>query len=100
MLQAEHSKRALAFNDRIFFTENDHTLGVKKMLGMAQFVTQDKLVTSNDTKNSISRRSVTINPNLNYSDDHGNATTIHKSQGARFDGTYVLGSALMDRHLT
>jgi ATP-dependent exoDNAse (exonuclease V) alpha subunit len=70
------------------------------MLGTVESVTQDKLVISLDADKGKSRRSVTINPNLYYSYDHGYATTIHKSQGATVDKTYVLGSVLMDRHLT
>ena len=35
-----------------------------------------------------------------YTDfDHGYATTIHKSQGATVDRSYVLASRSMDRHL-
>jgi Ti-type conjugative transfer relaxase TraA len=101
LLQTKHGKRAFAVNDRILLTENDHTLGVKNgMLGTVESVTQDKLVISLDADKGKSRRSVTINPNLYYSYDHGYATTIHKSQGATVDKTYVLGSVLMDRHLT
>ena len=32
--------------------------------------------------------------------DHGYATTIHKSQGATVDRSFVLASETMDRHLT
>lgn len=32
--------------------------------------------------------------------DHGYAVTIHKSQGATVDQSYVLASRSMDRHLT
>src|SRR5690606_33918193 len=32
--------------------------------------------------------------------DHGYAATIHKSQGATVDRTFVLATGMMDQHLT
>jgi len=100
LLQTKHGKRAFAPNDRILLTENDHKLGIRNgMLGTVKSVSEDNLVISLDNSSGISRY-VSINPYLYQSFDHGYATTIHKSQGATVDKTFVLGSALMDRHLT
>jgi len=53
-----------------------------------------------DTSDERKQRKITINPKFYSSFDYGYATTIHKSQGATVDNTYVLGSTLMNRHLT
>ena len=44
-------------------------------------------------------RLVRFNPKAFRSFDHGYAVTIHKSQGATVDQSYVLASRSMDRHL-
>ncbi|MGO6762509.1 hypothetical protein ACCS42_36525, partial [Rhizobium ruizarguesonis] len=43
---------------------------------------------------------VTVPVNRYQSFDHGYATTIHKTQGATVDRSFVLASTTMDRHLT
>lgn len=45
-------------------------------------------------------RAISIPVNSYQSFDHGYATTIHKSQGATVDRTFVMASGTMDRHLT
>ena len=70
------------------------------MLGTVKSVNEDTLEILRNAHNEKSQRKVVINPKLYSSFDPGYATTIHKSQGATVDRTYVLGSVLMDRHLT
>ncbi|MEM6901017.1 MAG: hypothetical protein AAF583_14765, partial [Pseudomonadota bacterium] len=45
------------------------------------------------------KRIVRFDPQEFQSLDHGYAVTIHKSQGATVDQSYVLASRSMDRHL-
>lgn len=102
LLQTKHGKRAFAPSDRILLTENNHLLGIRNgMLGTVKSISEDALEILLDANDGKSQRKVVINPKLYSSFDHGYyATTIHKSQGATVDRTYVLGSVLMDRHLT
>ncbi|MGO7486762.1 hypothetical protein ACCT28_37125, partial [Rhizobium ruizarguesonis] len=46
------------------------------------------------------QRQVTVPVNRYQAFDHGYATTIHKTQGATVDRSFVLASTTMDRHLT
>lgn len=101
MLQTDHGKRAFAQGDRIILTKPEYTLGLRNgMFGTVKTVNEDKMAIVLDSGDGQEGRSITINPNLYRSFDHGYATTIHKSQGATIDRSYVLGSTLMDRHLT
>lgn len=90
-------KRAFAKDDRIVFTRNDKDIGVKNgMLGT--------LVTASDGEISVTldgdtKRRVQFDPRQFQNFDHGYAVTIHKSQGATVDQSYVLASRSMDRHL-
>ncbi len=102
IIQTDHGKRAFAKGDRIVFTKNDRSLGVRNgMLGTV------KSVTEIDCKIELSIRidgeppkTITIDPEHYASFDHGYATTIHKSQGVTVDRAFVLASTTMDRHLT
>ena len=102
LIQTDHGKRAFAKEDRIVFTKNDRSLGVRNgMLGTVKSI--------KETKNTIELtiridgdkpKTITIDPDNYSSIDHGYATTIHKSQGVTVDRAFVLGSTTMDRHLT
>ena len=91
-------KRAFATEDRIVFTRNDKDIGVKNgMLGT--------VVTAQNGEISVvldgdSDRLIRFDPHQFQNFDHGYAVTIHKSQGATVDQSYVLASRSMDRHLT
>jgi ATP-dependent exoDNAse (exonuclease V) alpha subunit len=101
LLQTKHGKRAFAKSDRILLTENNHDLGIRNgMLGTVQKVEENSLEIILDSADGQNQRHVTIDLSSYKSFDHGYATTIHKSQGATVDKTYVLASHLMDRHLT
>lgn len=101
LFQTKYGKRAFAPSDCILLTENNHSLGIRNgMLGTVKSVSDNELEILIDANDGQSQRRVIINTDLYKSFDHGYATTIHKSQGATVDRTYVLGSVLMDRHLT
>ncbi|MGR9215178.1 Ti-type conjugative transfer relaxase TraA (plasmid) [Rhizobium leguminosarum] len=101
--QTNNGKRSFAPGDRIVFLENDRDLGVKNgMLGEVVSVAPDAIQVRLDGKAQPSngQREVTIPVNRYQAFDHGYATTIHKTQGATVDRSFVLASTTMDRHLT
>jgi ATP-dependent exoDNAse (exonuclease V) alpha subunit len=92
LLSTEHGKRELAPTDRIVFTANDRDLGVKNgMLGTVKSASMDKVVVDLDDGGRES-----FAPCQFQAFDHGYAVTIHKSQGATVDQSYVLASRRMD----
>jgi ATP-dependent exoDNAse (exonuclease V) alpha subunit len=101
LFTTDHGKRAFAKGDRIIFTKNDRPLGVSNgMLGTVKSVKKGHIDVVLDKHGQFSCLSnITINPKQYSSFDHSYAATIHKSQGATVDHTYVLGSYTMDKHL-
>ncbi|MBY2934813.1 Ti-type conjugative transfer relaxase TraA, partial [Rhizobium leguminosarum] len=101
--QTNNGKRSFARGDRIVFLENNRDLGVKNgMLGEVIAVAPDAIQVRLDGKAQTpeDQRQVIIPVNSYQSFDHGYATTIHKTQGATVDRSFVLASTTMDRHLT
>lgn len=99
-LQTKHGRRAFSPTDRIFLTENNNSLGIRNgMLRTIKSVTEETLEILLDGNEGKSERKVVIYSRSYSSFDHGYATTVHKSQGATVDRSYVLGFHLMDRHL-
>ncbi|TBG55406.1 Ti-type conjugative transfer relaxase TraA, partial [Rhizobium leguminosarum] len=101
--QTNNGKRSFARGDRIVFLENDRDLAVKNgMLGEVIAVAPDAIQVRLDGKarTQDGQRQVTVPVNRYQSFDHGYATTIHKTQGATVDRSFVLASTTMDRHLT
>ncbi|TAU93408.1 Ti-type conjugative transfer relaxase TraA [Rhizobium ruizarguesonis] len=101
--QTNNGKRSFARGDRIVFLENDRDLGVKNgMLGEVIAVAPDAIQVRLDGKAQTQdgQRQVTVPVNSYQAFDHGYATTIHKTQGATVDRSFVLASTTMDRHLT
>ncbi|TAZ66835.1 Ti-type conjugative transfer relaxase TraA [Rhizobium ruizarguesonis] len=101
--QTNNGKRSFARGDRIVFLENDRDLGVKNgMLGEVIAVAPDAIDVRLDGRTDApeDRRQVTVPVNRYQAFDHGYATTIHKTQGATVDRSFVLASTTMDRHLT
>lgn len=98
----DHGKREFAVGDRILFTRNDYDLNVKNgMLGTVQEFDEKHLTVKLDNAgNSAKSKTVTINTVRYSSFDYGYATTIHKSQGATVDHSFVLKSRTMDHHLS
>ncbi|MGJ8534136.1 MAG: AAA family ATPase [Alphaproteobacteria bacterium] len=101
LFKTNHGPRAFAAGDRIIFTKNDTSLGVKNgTLGTVEKFDEYSLTVLLDGNGQGRTRNLTFSPKQYASIDHGYATTIHKSQGATVDHTFVLSSGKMDRHLT
>ena len=100
--QTTHGKREFASGDRLLFTRNDRETGVKNgMLGTVTKTDQHRLTIALDDKDENNQPNEMTISIKGYQDiEHGYATTIHKSQGATVDKSYVLASQTMDRHLT
>jgi len=99
-IQTDNGPREFAVGDRIVLTKNDRDLAVRNgMLGTVTAIADGKLEIKIDDDKEASR-SISLNPNIYRSIEHGYATTIHKSQGATVDKSFVLGSQTMDKHLT
>ena len=99
--ETTHGNRAFATGDRILFTRNDRTLGVKNgTLGIIEKAGEEQLSVNLDVSDESQKSRRIIFSTKTYNDfDHGYATTIHKSQGATVDRTFILASRTMDRNL-
>jgi Ti-type conjugative transfer relaxase TraA len=95
-VQTTRGAREIAVNERVMFLRNEKSLGVKNgTLGTVERiehgVLQVRLDGKEETRILVETR--------DYQDlDYGYASTIHKSQGATVDRTYVLASRYFDRH--
>lgn len=100
--QTTHGKREFAPGDRLLFTRNDRETGLKNgMLGTVTNTAEYCLTIALDEKQESDQPNEMTISIKEYQDiEHGYATTIHKSQGATVDKSYVLASQTMDRHLT
>lgn len=99
--QTNDGERTFAPGDRVVFLENNRDLQVKNgMLGTVREVGEGRLVAQLDGKGRDGRERIVTVPIESYrAVDHGYATTIHKTQGATVDRSFVLASKTMDRHL-
>ncbi len=96
----ETGPRALAEGDRIVFTRNDKSIGVKNgMLGTVRKMARNSITVQLDAEDG-QQRTITFHPGTFRAYDHGYAVTIHKSQGATVDRSYILASRTMDNPLT
>lgn len=99
--QTNEGKRSFAPGDRIVFLENNRDLGVKNgMLGTVEAVRDGTITAQLDGARDGQDRSVNVSTAEYAAVDHGYATTIHKTQGATVDRSFVMASKTMDRHLT
>lgn len=100
LFNTDHGPRAFAEGDRILFTRNDASLGVRNgMLGTVEKVGETKLTIRMDASDGNSGRQLTLKPREFPSIDHGFAVGIHRSQGCTVDRSFVLSSRTMDEHL-
>ena len=106
----ERGVREFAAGDRIIFLENARFLEPKARRLGPQHVKNGMLgtvVSTGDKRGGplLAVRldnggDVVISEDSYRNIDHGYAATIHKSQGATVERTFVLATAMMDRHLT
>ena len=108
--QTERGVREFAAGDRIIFLENARFLEPRARRLGPQYVKNGMLgtvVASGDQRGGPllsvrldNGRDVVISEDSYRNVDHGYAATIHKSQGATVDRTFVLATCMMDQHLT
>jgi ATP-dependent exoDNAse (exonuclease V) alpha subunit len=93
-VQTEYGERVFAAGDRVYFGRNDRELGVKNgSLGTVAHLDSQRLVARLDGDEA----KVVVVDLAQYGHvDHGYAVTVHKSQGATVDRSYVLASKLFD----
>ncbi|KPH05739.1 BID domain-containing protein, partial [Rhizobium acidisoli] len=99
-----------AVGDRIIFLENARFLEPRAKHSGPQYVKNGMLgtvVATGDKRGDPllsvlldNGRKVVFSEDSYRNVDHGYAATIHKSQGATVDRTFVLATGMMDRHLT
>lgn len=101
LIKTDHGPRAFSEDDRILFTRNDATLGVRNgMLGTVKKIGDRQLVVDLDPDESGQSRKLTFSPKEFPSIDHGFAVSIHRSQGCTVDSSFVLSSTTLDKNLT
>jgi len=100
--KTEHGKKSFAAGDRLLFTKNDNELGVKNgTLGRVIEAKNNVLSIALDSEKKAEQPvKVRIHLNDYNSIMHGYAQTIHKSQGATVDNSYILASRTLDRQLS
>ncbi|MGO4567486.1 Ti-type conjugative transfer relaxase TraA [Rhizobium sp. 2YAF20] len=108
--RTERGEREFAAGDRIIFLENARIVEPRARRLGPQYVKNGMLGTivatgdkRGDTLLSVrldNGRDVVISEDSYRNVDHGYAATIHKSQGATVDRTFVLATGMMDQHLT
>ncbi|WP_087004037.1 Ti-type conjugative transfer relaxase TraA [Rhizobium sullae] len=108
--QTERGAREFAIGDRIIFLKNARFFEPYAEHPEAQYVKNGMLGTVVSTTDKGSRTLLSVRldngRHVSFSEDsyrdvdHGYAATIHKSQGATVDRTFVLATAMMDQHLT
>ncbi|WEA60665.1 Ti-type conjugative transfer relaxase TraA [Rhizobium sp. BJ04] len=108
--QTARGMREFAAGDRIIFLENARFLEPRARQPGPQYVKNGMLgtVVSTGDKRGDPLLSVHLDNGhkVVFSEDsyrnvdHGYAATIHKSQGATVDRTFVLATGMMDEHLT
>ncbi|MGM5059221.1 Ti-type conjugative transfer relaxase TraA [Rhizobium sp. 862_C5_N1_2] len=108
--QTERGARAFAAGDRIIFLENARFVEPRATRLGPQHVKNGMLgtvVSTGDKRGDAvlsvrldSGRDVVFSESSYRNVDHGYAATIHKSQGATVERTFVLATGMMDQHLT
>lgn len=98
VIQTEEGAREFAVGDRLYFLQNERGLGVKNgSLGTIEKIHDGVLQVRMDGEEG---RRVAVDSRYYSHLDHGYATTLHKSQSATVDRTYVLANPYFDRHST
>ncbi|MBY3070437.1 Ti-type conjugative transfer relaxase TraA [Rhizobium laguerreae] len=108
--RAERGAREFAAGDRMIFLENARFVEPRAPRLGPQYVKNGMLgtvVSTGDKRGDAllsvrldNGRDVVISEDSYRNVDHGYAATIHKSQGATVERTFVLATGMMDQHLT
>ncbi|MBY3496120.1 BID domain-containing protein, partial [Rhizobium laguerreae] len=108
--RTERGAREFAAGDRMIFLENARFIEPRAPRLGPQYVKNGMLgtvVSTGDKRGDTlltvrldNGRDVVISEDSYRNVDHGYAATIHKSQGATVDRTFVLATGMMDQHLT
>lgn len=108
--RSERGTREFAAGDRIIFLENSRFIEARARRLGPQYIKNGMLgtvVSTGDERGEIllsvrldNGSKVVFGEESYRNVDHGYAATIHKSQGATVDRTFVLASGMMDQHLT
>lgn len=100
LFDTDHGPRVFANGDRILFTRNDATLGVRNgMLGTVDMVGDKQLTVRFDPDETGSCRKLIFSPKEFPAIDHGFAVSIHRSQGCTVNRSFVLSSRILDKNL-
>jgi Ti-type conjugative transfer relaxase TraA len=95
-VQTRRGTREIAVNERIMFLRNEKSLGVKNgTLATVERIDHGVLQVRLDGKDETR---VIVDTRDCQDLDYGYASTVHKSQGATVDRTYVLANRYFDRH--
>jgi ATP-dependent exoDNAse (exonuclease V) alpha subunit len=103
IVATEKGRKEFQAGDRIVFLNRDRTLGVRNgQLGTVAAIeraggSDPVLVVQIDNKKAGDL--IRVDSATYAAFDHGNAITVHKSQGSTVDRTFVLSSTGLDRHL-
>lgn len=101
LIETDHGPRVFSKGDRILFTRNDATLGVRNgMLGTVKTISERQLTVDLDADETGKHCKLTFSPKEFPAIDHGFAVSIHRSQGCTVDRSFVLSSRTLDKNLT
>jgi Ti-type conjugative transfer relaxase TraA len=98
VIRTERGAREFAAGDRLYFMQNDRSLGVKNgTLGTVETIRDGMLQIRVDGEEG---RRVTVDSKHYRHLEHGYAATTHKAQSVSVDRTYTLATPYFDRHST
>jgi Ti-type conjugative transfer relaxase TraA len=102
LIETERGKRLFAEQDRIYFLQNERSLGV--MNGSLATILQIEGHTLTVKLDAISHqekeRTLAVDTRFYSHLEHGYAATVYKAQGVTVDRSYLLASRYWDAHTT
>jgi Ti-type conjugative transfer relaxase TraA len=98
VIRTERGAREFAAGDRLYFMQNERSLGVKNgTLGTVETIRDGMLQIRLDGEEG---RRVAVDAKHYRHLEHGYAATTHKAQSVSVDRTYTLATPYFDRHST
>ena len=92
--ETERGQREFMKGDRILFLRNEKSLGVRNgSLGTVERAERGSLIVQLDKGSRVA-----VDTHMYKDFDYGYAATVHKTQGATLDRTFVLGTRHFDKH--